>query len=60
MKLPTKVKLKAAKRKVPRGTGAVLAAITGFAAGAGAVLRGREAVQKAATVVLDRAERKKG
>lgn len=58
MKLPTRVKLKAAKRKVPRGTGVILAAITGFAAGAGAVLRGREAAQKAATLVLERTDRK--
>lgn len=58
MKLPTRAKLKAAKRRVPRGTGPVLAAITGFAVGTATVLKGREAAQKAATLVLERTDRK--
>jgi hypothetical protein len=58
MKLPTKVRVKAAKRKVPRGTGVVLAAITGFAVGTATVLKGREAAQKAASMVLERTDRK--
>lgn len=60
MKLPTKVKLKTAKRKMPRGTGVVVAAVGGAAVAAAAILKGQETVQKAATLVLERAERKGG
>lgn len=58
MKLPTRVKRKVSGRKMPRGTGVVMAAAGGAAVAAAAILKGREAAQKAATLVLERAERK--
>lgn len=48
------------KRRLPRGAKVVAAAVTGFAVGAGAVLKGREAATAAATAVLTRAEKKDG
>jgi hypothetical protein len=60
MKLPTKVKRKVSGRKLPRGTRVALGVITGFAAGTGAVLKGREAVRKAAVAAGTWAERKGG
>lgn len=60
MKLPTRVKRKVSGRKLPRGTGVVVAAVGGAAVAAAAILKGQEAAQKAATLVLERAGRGEG
>lgn len=46
------------KRRTPKGTGVAAAALTGFAVGTGVVLKGREAVQKAAVVAATWAEKR--